>query len=186
MGRQKVFNIRFDNESQRIIIPIYNIYGELVGVKGRANWNIKDDECKYLYLVPCSISQTLYGYHINYKYLVNAETIYIYEAEKSVMQCYTYGIFNCVALGNHNISDTQIKKILELNPQKIIFMFDEGLHLEEVIGNILKCMKISSMKDVAYGYWEYDENSKVKNSPSDYGKERLLEIMEKEVCLIER
>lgn len=182
---QKVFNIRFDNESQRIIIPIYNIYGELVGVKGRANWNIKDDECKYLYLVPCSISQTLYGYHINYKYLVNAETIYIYEAEKSVMQCYTYGIFNCVALGNHNISDTQIKKILELNPQKIIFMFDEGLHLEEVIGNILKCMKISSMKDVAYGYWEH-RKEKGKNSPSDYGKERLLEIMKKEVCLIER
>ena len=182
---QKVFNIRFDNESQRIIIPIYNIYGELVGVKGRANWNIKDDECKYLYLVPCSISQTLYGYHINYKYLVNAETIYIYEAEKSVMQCYTYGIFNCVALGNHNISDTQIQKLLELNPKQIIFMFDEGLHLEEVVGNISKCMKISSMKDVIYGYWEH-RKEKGKNSPSDYGKERLLEIMEKEVCLIER
>lgn len=183
---QRIFNIRFDSESQRIIIPIYNIYGELVGVKGRANWNIKDDECKYLYLVPCSISQTLYGYHINYKYLYESDVIYVFEAEKSVMQCYSYGIYNCVAIGSHNISDTQIKKLLEFNPKQIIFMFDEGLSLEEIINNISKCMKISSMKDTIYGYWEYDKNSKEKNSPSDYGKERLLEIMEKEVCLIER
>lgn len=183
---QRVFGIRFDNASQMIIIPIYNIYGELVGIKGRANWKIEDEESKYLYLLPCSVSQTLYGYHINYKYLVNAETIYIYEAEKSVMQCYTYGIFNCVALGSHNISDTQIKKLLELNPKKIVFMFDEGLEIEEILNNIAKCMKVSSMKNVQYGYWNFNKDLQNKNSPSDYGKERLLEIVEKEVYLIER
>lgn len=183
---QRIFNIRFDNDSQRIIIPIYNTYGELMGVKSRANWNVTDDEPKYLYLVPCSISHTLYGYHINYKFLSESDVIYVFEAEKSVMQCFTYGIRNCVAIGSHNIGDIQIKKLLEFNPKQIIFLFDEGLKLEIIIDNISKCYSLSTMKDVVYGYWNFPTDIKTKNSPSDYGKKRLLEIIENEVCLIER
>lgn len=183
---QRTFGIRFDSESQRIIIPIYNVYGELVGVKGRANWNVSDDEPKYLYLLPCRVGQTLFGYHYNYKYLSESDTIYVFEAEKSVMQCYTYNIRNCVAIGSHQISDLQIKKLLEFNPKKIVFMFDEGLSLEDIVANIIKGYKLSSMKDVIYGYWQYPNNVNTKNSPSDYGKERLLEIFEKEIDFIER
>ena len=120
---QQFFNIRYDVESQGIVIPIYNQVGELMGVKVRCNYDVRDGEMKYYYLIPCQMSQTLYGYSQNYNYLVN-NVIYIFESEKSVMQCYSYGIRNCVALGSGSISRKQVRMLLELNPKKIIFMHD--------------------------------------------------------------
>ena len=73
----------------------------------------------------------LYGYSHNYSILTNG-IVYIFEAEKSVMQCYTYGIRNCVALGSGTISKKQCQMILELNPKKVIFMHDAGFELESI------------------------------------------------------
>src|SRR5690606_10554825 len=48
---QEIFDVRFDLESKRIILPMRNRFGKLVGVKGRILKD-EDDERKYLYLYP--------------------------------------------------------------------------------------------------------------------------------------
>lgn len=126
---QQFFNIRYDVESQGIVIPIHNQIGELIGIKVRCNYKVQDGEVKYYYLIPCQMSQTLYGYSQNYNYLVN-NVIYIFESEKAVMQCFSYGIRNCVALGSGSISRKQVRMLFELKPKKIIFMHDVGYDLE--------------------------------------------------------
>lgn len=181
---QQFFNIRYDVESQGIVIPIYNQVGELMGVKVRCNYDVQDGEMKYYYLIPCQMSQTLYGYSQNYNYLVN-NVIYIFESEKSVMQCYSYGIRNCVALGSGSISRKQVQMLLELNPKKIIFMHDVGYDLENILRNINMVKNYSRFSEVELGYWDYfDRLYDDKVSASDLGKKELLRIMDTEIKMI--
>lgn len=181
---QRYFNIGYDVESQGIVIPIRDQFGQLMGVKVRCNWEVEDGEQKYFYTIPCSMSQTLYGYSQNYKHLVN-NIVYIFEAEKSIMQCYSYGIRNCVALGSGSISKKQIKMILELNPQKVVFMHDSGFALENIMKNIEALISYSRFTELKVGYW--DCSNKIyadKISPSDSGKIELIRIMNNEIKMI--
>lgn len=181
---QQFFNIRYDVESQGIVIPIYNQIGELIGVKVRCNYEVQDGEMKYYYLIPCQMSQTLYGYSQNYNYLVN-NVIYIFESEKAVMQCFSCGIRNCVALGSGSISRKQVQMLLELNPKKIIFMHDVGYDLENILRNINMVKNYSRFSEVELGYWDFfDRLYDDKVSASDLGKKELLRIIDTEIKMI--
>lgn len=181
---QQFFNIMFDIESQRIIIPIYDWCGNIIGIKGRANWEIREDEPKYLYLIPCRISDTLYGYYQNYSYLTN-DTIILVEAEKSVLQAYTYGYRNVIALGGNSLSDKQSRLIIALNPSKVIFAYDEGLDKNIINKNINKLKMYTRLYDTQIGYWDYLNSKYIeegsKNSITDNGKELFEKILKEEV-----
>lgn len=178
---QDYFNIGYDEASQRITIPIYNPYGEIISIKGRANWNVTDDEPKYLYLIPCAASSTLYGYAQNYVHLQGG-TIFIFESEKSVLQCYSYGIKSAVALGSNSLSDTQCKLLMSLQPKRIVFMLDKGLDLQNTFNNIEKLRRYTRMSDVTIWYWDWCKSELPdKSSPSDYGKEELMKIVEEQL-----
>ena len=181
---QKFFKIKYDVESQGIVIPIRNQFGQLMGVKERFNYDVPDGEMKYFYAVPCSMSQTLFGYSQNYEFLVD-NTIYIFEAEKSCMQCYSYGIRNCVSLGSGSISIQQVKMLLELNPKRIIFLHDVGYGLENIMRNIDMVKNYSRFTEVELGYWSYfGRGYENKVSPSDLGKECLENILQNEITMI--
>lgn len=176
-----VFNIRYDIEGQRIIIPIYNQFGELVGVKSRANYEVSDSEPKYYYYVPTPVSNILYGYSQNYEYLSD-DSILVFEAEKSVMQCYSYGIRNAVALCGNSLSDIQCRLILERNPKTVIFLLDKGLDFDVTAKNAQKILHFSKLSDVKVKYWETELSELPdKSSPSDYGKQVLENILKNEV-----
>lgn len=181
---QRFFNVRYDTESQRIVFPIYDWQGNIIGIKGRANWNISDEEPKYLYLVKCNILNTLYGYWQNYKYMVDGIVI-ITEAEKSVMQGYSYGNRNIVALGNNTISTQQCRLIMMLNPKKVIFANDEGLNLEITKKNIDTLKLFTRMKDTEICFWDYRKSGYVgagsKESITDNGSDIFYEILNNEI-----
>lgn len=181
---QHFFGIRYDIESQGIVIPIRNQLGQLMGIKVRCNYDVEDGELKYYYLVPCAMSNTLYGYSQNYNHLVR-NTIYILESEKSVMQCYSYGIRNCVALGSGSISNKQVQMLFELNPQKIIFLHDTGFKQEYLDRNIAMIKNYSRFSEVEIGYWDYvGKNYEDKVSPSDLGKVKFEQIINTEIKMI--
>lgn len=180
LSTQEDFGLGFDIDSQRITIPIRNAYGELIGVKGRCNYTPKDDEPKYLYLVPCAMSTTLFGYSQNYQHLVNAEEIFIFEAEKSVMQAYDFGVKNTVALGSNNLSTTQIKLLYELQPKKIVFMLDKGLDYSQTYNNRDSLISFCKMNEFEIYMWDWKKsNLPDKSSPTDYGEDTFYE------CLLE-
>ena len=180
---QQFFGIRYDVESQGIVIPIRNQLGQLMGVKVRCNYEVEDGEMKYYYLIPCAMSQTLFGYSQNYNYLVD-NTVYILESEKSVMQCYSYGIRNCVALGSGSISNKQVQMLFELNPKKVIFLHDTGFKQEYIDRNISMVENYSRFSEMEIGYWDW-ENSKyksdIKNSPTDLGYKIFKDILLNEI-----
>ena len=181
---QRYFDIRYDVASQSIAIPIKDQFGNLIGVKARINKDADVDEQKYYYLIPCMMSQTLYGYSQNYRYLVNND-IYIFESEKSVLQCYSYGIRNCLSIGSSSISQKQSKLIMELNPKRVLFMHDQGLNFEAIERNIKMFKIYVRMLGLQVGYWNSNQTDvPEKASLSDLGKERLLYGIDNEIIMI--
>lgn len=181
---QRFFNVRYDIESQRVVFPIYDWQGNIIGIKGRANWDVNIDEPKYLYLVPCNMLGTIYGYWQNYKHMID-DTVVVVESEKSVMQAYEYGYRNIVALGRNSISAQQCRLIMSLNPQKVIFANDEGLDLKITKKNIKTLQLFTRMKDTQIQYWDYRKSSCVgigsHDSVTDNGKEVMEYILENEI-----
>jgi len=194
------FRLRYDENSNRIAIPIYADCG-LVGVLGRYNGN-KEGVAKYLPIVPYSKSQVLFGYVENYKDLISSDRIYVAESEKAVMQCRDMGIRNVVALGGSSISKTQKKILYTLNPKEIIMCYDEGFlrrQVEDAIHSNLEvvsdenvekyskikieervvdlCMK-NDFVNVKVGYtWDKEGELKSKQSIFDNGKDMALRLM---------
>lgn len=181
---QRFFEIKYDVESQTIVIPIRNQLGQLVGVKARCNYDVPDGEQKYYYLVPCAMSKALYGYSQNYQYL-QGNTVYIFEAEKSPMQCFTYGIRNVVALGSGSISTKQAQMIMELNPEKVVFMHDVGFEYDNIYRNMEILRNYSRFSELEIGYWDfYEKGYKNKASASDLGESECKRILREEIKFI--
>ena len=182
---QHFFGIRYDGEDNCIIIPILSPEGKLMGVKARVNHDRKTD-CKYFYKVPCSISQTLYGYYQNYDHLYNNK-VYVFESEKSVMVAHSYGYRNCVALGSNSLSETQAKLLLRLNPEQVIFLLDEGLDLENTYRNYRVLRQAARMYDLDVCFWDWRESMVAdhKESPIDKGKAGFEYVLAHEIVKLE-
>ena len=180
---QEKFQIGYDIISQRITIPVRNVFGELIGVKGRIAGEPDEDEPKYMYLYPCPMSSTLFGYCQNYEYINESKTILIGESEKFVMQCYSYGIRNCVSIGSNSLSTTQCRLLMELNPERIVFLLDKDLPPEITQNNADKLRVYSRMRDLELCWWDWAKNPDLppKSSPSDFGEEIMKRILNKEV-----
>lgn len=180
---QMEFGISYDVNTDRIVIPIRDQHGSLMGLKGRRNYETdNDDDPKYLYLVPCQMSKTLFGYSTNYS-LMYGGTVMIFESEKSVLQCASYGYHNAVALGSNSLSEYQAKMILSLNPQKVIFMLDSDLPLDNTKRNIDMLRSVATMRDLQISYFDWEECLELpaKASASDEGKEVLEYILEENI-----
>ena len=128
---QKEFGIGYDPQSNRITIPIRSPIGDLCGIKGRLFGEPDDYNPKYLYIEPVVKSKILYGLFENQQYINRSDHIFIFESEKSVLQCASNGIYNCVALGGKSLSKTQMELIVRTGCTPIIAL-DKGIDLEEI------------------------------------------------------
>ena len=178
---QRYFDIRYDVVSDGIVIPIYTQLGQLMGIKVRCNYDEPNNPMKYWYIEPCQMSHTLYGFSQNYSHLQSG-TILVFESEKSVMQCYGYGIRNCVALGSGSISLRQCRMLLEIAPKKVVFLHDTGYDKESIFRNMSLLKRYSSFSEVQVGYWNFfGRDYKDKCSPSDFGEDELKRILRTEI-----
>lgn len=154
---QKEFEIGYDLATHRVTIPIRDELGTLVGVKGRATTSNQGD--KYIYLEPCAKSHILYGLYNNYDSIKSKNQVIVVESEKSVMKLMSYGIFNSVAIGGHQLSKAQVEKLVRLGVDEIILCYDEEVcrqddgrvskkeYMKEV-DKFIKQQQVSLMVDV--------------------------------------
>ena len=125
---QKEFEIGFDGQSNRITIPIRDELGTLVGVKGRIfKENLDEEDQKYIYLEPCAKTKICYGLYKTLKYIQQKQKVIIVESEKSVMKLWQEGIYNCIAIGGHDLSRIQVEKITRLAVKEVIICYDEDV-----------------------------------------------------------
>lgn len=181
LDTQKSFGIGFSINDETITIPIRAEDGTLIGVKGRINREPRPDESKYYYLYPCHMSETLYGYCQNYDSLLQAEDVYIFESEKSVMQAYEMGYRNAVAMGSSSLSKHQCRLIGGLGAKRIVLMHDQGIKDSVIERNCNMLRSCCPMKEFEICYWTPEQDIPAKASPTDLGKERFEIAINEEI-----
>ena len=174
---QYKFQIKYDQKSDRIIVPWFDEKGNLVGMTGRYNFDEVGKNPKWKTLANFSKGSFLYGMYENKKDIKEQEYVIIGESEKFVMQLDSYGYHNALALGNCNITDKQARIIKSLPVEKIILALDEGVDIEHIL---LQCEKLkggifNNSKEI---WCIYDNDHSIlpkgsKASPSDLGKENF-------------
>lgn len=126
------FNICWYEFQKYIIIPHYNIKGELVGIRRRS---LKEEDKKNKYMpiylegesYDHALGLNLYGLYENQEAIKRKRQAVIVEGEKSVLQSETYfGKESCaVATCGFNISDWQITALLKLGVEEVYLGFDK-------------------------------------------------------------
>lgn len=130
---QKLFEIGYDQCTNRITIPIRNYDGKLIGVKGRWFGDIPSGSeiQKYIYIEPCNKGQVLYGLDKTYAHIQTSHCVYVGESEKFVMQLYSYGDKNCVSTGGKTITKHQIEMLSRMCVD-VILCLDKDVGLDEL------------------------------------------------------
>lgn len=171
---QQLFEIGYDDATNRITIPIRDEIGTLVGVKGRLFSNeLSAADLKYLYIEPCARNQILYGLCHTYTSIKSEGRCYVGEAEKSCMQLWSMGIHNSVAIGGKKISSHQIEKLTRLCTD-IIFLFDKDVSEKEIKAVGERFLETTPVYAVIDKIGILDE----KESPTD-NPEKLKKLLHK-------
>lgn len=189
----KKYNIKYDIVNERIIIPHYNIDGELIGIRCR-NLNpyanakycpIQIDGKWFCH----ALSNHLYGLNNNKTQISRLKKAFIAEGEKAVLQAETYFPDNnfVVACCGSNISFNQISLLVDLGVSEVQIGMDFDFHkIGENIEYLKYRIKALKLAKKLIPYFEvynicgFDENTlDYKHSPTDFPKEKLVEMMKR-------
>ena len=178
---QEHFNVGFDLESLRVTVPEYTLDGRLCGIMGRLNDSKCSKDERWLPIIPCSRSLTLYGYHYNYEFIQQKNTVVIGESEKFVQQLHSIGKLTGLATCGCDISAVQSRHIKALMTSKIILAYDEGLDEEQIRVQAEKLILDNAVFKNRVGY-VFDRDNEIlpkgsKASPSDFGLKPLNELV---------
>ena len=180
---QEYFGVRYDHDDDCVLIPIHDYNGSLVGCKARNNNPNCRMEERWWAKLPYAKSLVLYGWMENYKNIVDKQTVIIFEAEKSVMQCHSFGCNVALAIGGHSLSETQCRYLKTLYAKNVIVAFDEGVQEDEIRYEAKKLQ--SNKTNISYIYDRDHEILKKgsKDSPSDHGLHDFKKLLGKRIKL---
>ena len=128
------FKIGFYQRCNQITIPVY-YENDLIGIRIRAldekdaqrgKYRPLQDLNKTIYKFPTN--QVFYGWDQNSEKIMKSKTVWIVEAEKTVLKFDTWGCNKCLAVFGSNISREHINKLLQLNVNKVVLMMDSDFH----------------------------------------------------------
>lgn len=182
------YNIRYSISQNKIIIPHYNIDGQLVGIRGRAldEWEI-ENVGKYMpveienvwYNHPLSLN--LYGLNLSKDNIYKYKICFIGEGEKFCLQLDNFSIPNCsVAVCGSQLNKYHIDLLLRhCFPNEIIICFDkeEKDNSDNYFNKLWNlCSKYKNYTQISF---IYDRNNllNLKNSPTDKGEEIFKKLL---------
>lgn len=192
----KVYNILYSVQDNKIIIPHYDMFGNLIGIRGRA---LNDEDLVIGKYMPVKLEGVTYAHPLGYNlYGLNfvRENIKKYkmaivaESEKSCMQ---YGtMFGqdrniVVAACGSSFHKYQLDLLLQCGAERVLIAFDkEGKTWEEqeAYYNKLKSMCEKYKNYVTMGF-TYDNCNllKLKQSPFDCGPKVTTNLIQRSVWL---
>lgn len=181
---QSKFGVRYDLDTNGIIIPEYDMYGSIVGAK----WRNADPNCemseRWNMYIRFNQSHNLYGLNINYPTIAKKSKVIITEAEKSTQHLYSWGCGLGVSVNGHHISKVQQNILKSLMCDEIIVAFDKDVCEEEIkykseqlkVNNLICKNKISYI---------YDREGLLgeKDSPTDKGQKIFTELFKRRIFI---
>lgn len=180
---QEEWGLRYDNEKNEIVIPVYDNSNRLVGAKFRSNYDKCDFAKRWGMALPFAKAQVVYGWYKNYPKIARKRKVIVCESEKGVMQLASMNCNIGVAIGGHSLSDSQTKLIQALMPDDIILAYDEDVSEDLLVAECekFKSLPFMSKFNVSYIYDKDRDLLKrgMKQSPMDLGYDGFVELCTK-------
>jgi 5S rRNA maturation endonuclease (ribonuclease M5) len=176
---QALFDIRYDKESDRILIPVI-FKGNLIGMIGRYNsFEVPKKIPKYFPILVYPKSEILFGYDLCESSIKSNGNVLLVESEKSVMKSIQEGLFNTLAVGGSNISKSQINLLEGLNVKNVFVCFDSDKNKDDMLKFIER-----KFKNVKFNVYFLDNNTryiKKKSCIFDMGweKNKIIKYLNK-------
>ncbi len=190
------FDILFDLNKHRIIIPHYDINDNLIGVRCRnLIKELVEQGKKYMPIVYNDVlynyptSMNLYGINKHKENIKKYRKILILESEKGVLQHHSYYDNSiAVAISGSSLHQYQINMIRELGVEEVILGLDKEFTNEEeekqykekiqkaFVDKLLPYFNVSII-------WDTENKLKHKMAPTDNGKEVFEELYKNKIML---
>ena len=141
----------YDKFSDRLIFPIHDVEGGVIGFSGRV-WKDEDNRSKYILNNNSSIFQkslNLYGLYQNLEYIVKHKTVLVVEGNTDVISCRRVGIPIGVCAFGTSFMEEHLK-VLMLYANTFIFCQDEDVAGKKSTEKIQKLL--TPYKDIKVGY----------------------------------
>ena len=189
------FNILYSISQNKIIIPHYDVNGNLIGIRGRAlnEWEV-ENVGKYMpvqienkwYSHP--LSMNLYGLNLNKNNIKQTKICYLFEGEKSVLKCESFSKPNCgVAVCGSNFNKYALNILInECSPSEIIICFDK----EQTNNDSTYFDKLYHIGEKYKNYCNfsfiYDRRNllDMKDSPVDKGEDTFNKLVKEKWLII--
>lgn len=195
----KKFNIKYSVLDNQIIIPHYDLKGNLIGVRARnLNQELVDSGKKYMPVfyknrfLKHPTGACLYGLNFNLEQITDYRAIILCESEKSVMQIDTMfpDMSIAVALSGSTLTDTQLEIINDLDIERVIIALDkeftevgsieEKYYIEKI--NSVFINKLGSRFETSV-MWDVEGLLDLKDSPSDKGPETFMKLFHNRILV---
>lgn len=191
------FEIGYWGKTNQITIPHRDCQQRLIGLRGRylSEVDIKNIG-KYVPLkvegkfLNHPLGSNLYGIHINQSKIKECKKVLLVEAEKGVLQNHSYFGSDDFSLATCGSNLTEIQRMILLNHLKveeIILGYDKMFHEngtfeEEVYRNMIY-KKIAPLLPYCKVSLLWDKHNLIeyKQSPTDYGKDVLLQLLDEKI-----
>lgn len=173
------FEVRYDASTNSILFPIKDEHGNILVIKARLLDQRKLDKGvpKYSCLSKWGSNDTLYGLFENRQSILANKEVIIFEGEKSVMKCDTWGVGNAVAALTSHLNEAQIRLLIGLGVS-VVIAFDKGVDVraDTNIRKLSHFTKVSAILDSKNLLTE-------KSAPVDFGKDTFTELYRGKVNL---
>lgn len=191
------YNIKWCPRNASIIIPCFDMYGNLIGIRQRylRNSDILNGKYKpytdlFKNTYKFSTSLNLYGLNINKTKIEKSKKCILLEGEKSVLQMDTmFGKNNIgLALYGANVSKQQKEKILKMGVEEVIIGLDfDYAGTKDTLFDVYR-NRVLKIKKTFNSYCKisllFDNNNhNCKDSPTDNGKEFFLNLYNNRINL---
>lgn len=176
----RIYNIRIDNNANRIVYPIFDADGQFIGVKGRTRIIAYKELGLSKYINYQKIGQLDFFQGFKQAEFNIPKTVIIFEGIKSCIKAWGWGIKNTIASETSSLSDGQLQLLIKNGFYEVIIGWDTDQDIKKIISN----EKIQTLKKFTKVSIIRDKNHMLDNkmSPVDKGKDifrvLLLERME--------
>ncbi len=148
----------YDTFINRIVIPIEDVKGSVVGFTGRI-FNGENNTAKYLNTKETEIfkkGSILFNYHNAKKYIRDAKSVIVVEGNMDAIKLSAKGIKNVVALMGVALSKEHVEILKKLKMPVILMLDNDNAGLEATVKNgeilqsagvIVKVVRLSGEKD---------------------------------------
>lgn len=179
----RLYDIRTDRRSQRIVYPVLDQDGNFISVKGRTRFdNYKTlGLAKYINFYPIGSIDYLQGFKQAEEEIKNSKSVIIFEGVKSCMKSYGWGIKNTAASENCELSDGQLEFLIKSNLREVIIGWDNDKLFKDIVANekiqmLKKFTKVSVIRDK-------DKLLGKKMAPVDAGEEIYRKLLKERVVI---